>query len=104
MDEYTKSRIHELIFHVIPDPDEVLTDEVWERSWAVGYEEGQRMKAEFRQLIESLDDFAGVRRIIFVALDDIDASHNDATSDDVELMNVWDVLGRRIRKALTGLI
>ena len=104
MDDHTKSRIRELMFHVVPDPDEIITDEVLERSEAVGYEDEERMKAEFRQLIESLDDFADVRRIILAALDDMNASGNEATGDDVEWMNVRDVMGRRIRKTLTGLI
>ena len=104
MDDHTQSRIRQLIFHVVPDPDEVITDEVLERSEAVGYNEEKRMKVEFRQLIESLDDFADVRRIILAALDDLDACSNDATGDEVEWMNVRDVMGRRIRKALTGLI
>jgi hypothetical protein len=92
------------MFYVVPDPGETITDEVLERSEAVGYEEAERMKTEFRQLIESLDDFADVRPIILESLDNMDASCEDVTGDDTEWMNVRDVMGRRIRKALTGLI
>ena len=71
MDDQTKSRIRELMFYVVPDPDEVITDEVLERSEAVDYEEGNRLKAEFRSIIESLDEYPDVRQTILAALDDL---------------------------------
>ncbi len=100
MDDQSKSRVRELMFYVVPDPDEVIDEYVLARSEAVGFEEGQRLKAEFRSLIESLDDWPIVREIVLNALNDMDASSDEATGDDVEWMNVRDVMGRRIRKVL----
>ena len=104
MDETTKSRIRELMFHVVPDPDEEITEDVLARSEAVDYEEGQELKAEFRAIIASLDEYPDVRSTILAALDDMDASSNEATEDAVEWTNVRDVMGRRIRKALAQLL
>lgn len=104
MDDQTKSRIRDLMFYVVPDPDEVIDDDVLARSEAVSFEEGQRLKAEFRSLIESLDDLPDVRYTVLDALNDMDASSGEATGDAVEWMNVRDVMGRRIRKALAPLL
>lgn len=104
MDETTKSRIRELMFHVVPDPDEEITEDVLARSEAVDYEEGQQLMAEFRALIDSLDDYPEVQSTVLAALDDMDASSNEVTEDSVEWTNVRDVMGRRIRKALAQLL
>lgn len=104
MDETTKSRIRELMFHVVPDPDEEITENVLARSEAVDYEEGQQLMAEFRALIDSLDDYPEVQSTVLAALDDMDASSNEVTEDSVEWTNVRDVMGRRIRKALAQLL
>ena len=103
MDERTKSRIGDLMFYVVPDPDEVITDDVLSRSEAVDYEEGEILKKEFRSLIESLD-FPDVRDKVLAALDDMEASSNEAHGDDTEWMNVRDVHGRRIRRALAPIL
>jgi len=104
MDDHTKARIRELIFYVVPDPDEVITEDVLEASEAVEWDEAEQMKAEFRALIESLDDDVEVRRVVLSALDDMDASSNEARGDDIEWMNVRDVMGRRIRRALAPIL
>jgi len=104
MNDRMKSRIRELVFHVVPDPDEDITDEVLAKSESVDYEEGQQLKAEFRSIIESLDDYPEVRATVLAALDDMEASSNEARGDDVEWMNVRDVTGRRIRKALAEVL
>jgi hypothetical protein len=104
MNDQTKSRIGELMFYVVPDPDEDITDEVLERSEAVGYEESQVLKAEFRSLIESLDSHPTVRQTVLSSLDDMDANNKEARGDDVEWKNVCDVMGRRIRRALAKLL
>jgi len=88
------------MFYVVPDPEEIIDEEVLERSEAVGCEEDQRLRTEFRSLIESLDDWPDVRKTVLNALDAMDESSEDATGDVVEWMNVRDVMGRRIRKAL----
>jgi len=104
MDEKTKTRLRELMFYVVPDPDEEITDEVLERSEAVDYDEGQALKAEFRTIIESLDRYPDVRSTVLEALDDMDASSKEARGDDVEWRNVCDVMGRRIRRLLADLL
>ena len=104
MHDQTKSRIRELMFYAVPDPDEVIDEDVLTRSEAVGYEEGERLNAEFRALIESLDDWPDVRTTVLAALDDMDASSKDRPADGVEWMNVRDVLGRRIRTALAQIL
>ena len=104
MDEQTKSRIRELMFYVVPDPDEEITDEVLERSEAVDYDESQRLKLEFRSLIETLDEHPEVRTTVLAALDDMEGSTNDPRGNDIEWMNVCDVMGRRIRKALSPVL
>ena len=104
MDDRTKFRIRELMFHVVPDPDENITDEVLARSEEVNYQDAEQMKAEFRSIIESLDDRQDVRQIVLEALDDMEASSNGSPSDTVEWMNVRDVLGRRIRTALARVL
>ena len=76
MDDRTKRRIRELMFHVVPDPDEIITDEILAQSEQVNYQDAQQMKAEFRSIIESLDDW----------------------------MNVRDVMRRRIRNALAPVL
>ena len=104
MDEQTKKRIVELMFYVVPDPDEVITDDVLERSEAVGYEEGVRLKKEFRSLIESLDDHSEVRNKVLTAFDEMQASSNETSGNDIEWINVRDVQGRRIRRALATIL
>ena len=104
MDDKTKDRIRELMFHVVPDPDEVIDEDVLARSEAVGYEEGERLKSEFRLIIESLDDWPDVRTTVLAALDDMGESSDDPTGDVAECMNVCDVLGRRIRTALERIL
>ncbi len=108
MNDQMKSRIRELMFHVVPDPEEVIeeviTDEVLARSESVDYEEGQQLRAEFRSIIESLDEYPSMRGTVLAALDDMDASSNDARGDTVEWMNVRDVMGRRIRQALAEVL
>lgn len=104
MDDRTKLRIRELMFHVVPDPDEIITDEVLAQSEDVNYQVGEQMKAEFRSIIESLDDWPDVKHIVLGALDDMEASSNDSPSDTTEWMNVRDVMGRRIRKALASVL
>ena len=104
MDDRTKSRIRELMFHVVPDPDEVITDEVLARSEEANYQDEKRMKVEFRRIIEDLDEWPDVRSLVLGALDDMEASSNDSPSDNVEWMNVRDVMGRRIRKALAPVL
>jgi hypothetical protein len=104
MDDKTKSRIRELMFHVVPDPDEDITDEVLAKSESIGFEADQQLQAEFRSIIESLDDHPSVRTSVLAALDDMDASGDEARGDDVEWMNVRDVMGRRIREALAEVL
>ena len=104
MDDQSTSRVRELMFHVVPDPDEVIDEDVLARSEAVGLEESQRLKAEFRSFIESLDDWPNVRQTVLDALSEMDASSNDAPGNVVEWMNVRDVMGRRIRKALAQVL
>ena len=104
MDDQFKSRVRELMFHVVPAPDEVIDDDVLARSESVDYEEGQRLKAEFRTLIQSLDDWPDARQTILDALDDMEASNHDTPASVVEWMNVRDVMGRRIRKSLARVL
>jgi hypothetical protein len=104
MDNQSKSRVRELMFYVVPNPDEVVDEDVLARSEAVSFEEGHRLKAEFRSLIESLDDWPNEKKTVLNALNDMDASSDEATGDDVEWMNVRDVMGRRIRKALARVL
>jgi hypothetical protein len=40
------------MFYVVPDPDEDTTDDVLARCEAVDYEEGEKLKAEFRATFE----------------------------------------------------
>ena len=103
MDVQTKSRISELMFHVVPDPDEVITGDVLSRCEAVDYEEGEILKKEFRSLIESLD-FPDIRDKVLASLDEMEASSNEFHGDDTEWMNVRDVHGRRIRRALAPIL
>ncbi len=104
MKERTRDRLVELMFYVVPDPDEVITEEVLARSEAVGYEEGEKLKREFRNLIKSLDDHPEVRSKVLKALGEMEASDKEAHGDDVEWMNVRDVHGRRIRRALAPVL
>jgi len=104
MDDAIKDRIRELMFFVVPDPDEEITDEVLEKSEAVGYDEGEQMKAEFRSLIESLADHPEVRQAVLESLDNMAASGAEAQGDDVEWRNVCDVMGRRIRRVLEPIL
>ncbi len=104
MNEQEKSRLRELMFHVVPDPDEDITDEVLAKSESVGYEEDEQLEAEFRSIIESLDDYPAMRRTVLAALDDMEATNNEAGGNDVEWMNVRDVMGRRIREALAEVL
>ena len=67
-------------------------------------EEGERLKAEFRCLIESLAEAPDVRTRILERLDDMEASLNEATGNAVEWENVRDAMGRRIRRALEPLL
>jgi len=60
MDEPTKSCIRELMFYVVPDPDEEITEDVLARSEAVDFEEGELLKQEFRSIFESMDEYPGV--------------------------------------------
>jgi hypothetical protein len=104
MDEQSKSRIRELMFHAVPDPDEIIDDDVLERTEAVGYEEGQTLKAEFRSLIESLVDWPDARQTVLESLDTIEDSGNDVPGDAVEWKNVCDVMGRKIRRVLAEVL
>jgi len=99
-----KSRIRELMFHVVPDPEEVITDEVLAKSESVDYEEEQKLKAEFRSIFESLDEYPGAKKTVLAALDDMEASSKEARGDTVEWMNVREVMGRRIRKAMAEVL
>ena len=100
MDEATKIRLRELMFHVVPDPDEDVTDDVIEKDRRVDYEESLVLIAEFRSIIEALDDHPDIRRVVLDALDNIEESTNEEPGDLVEWMNVTEVMGRRIRRAL----
>jgi len=104
MDDAIKNRIRELMFYVVPDPDEEITDDVLEKSEAVDYEEGERLKAEFRSLIESLHDHPEVRQTVLTSLDDIESSGDEVRGDDIEWRNVCDVSGRRIRRTLEPIL
>ena len=107
MNDQMKSRIRELMFHVVPDPEEiieeVITDEVLAKSESVDYEEGQQLKAEFRSIIESLDEYPEVRRTVLAALNDMDANSNQTGGND-EWLAIQSVMGRRIRKALAEVL
>ena len=100
MDDPTKSRIRELLFHVVPDPDEEITDEVLERTEAVDYEDGKKLEAEFRAIFEEMDEYPGVCKAVLESLDHIEVAANEVRGDDTEYMNVCEVMGRRIHKAL----
>ena len=104
MDDPTKARIRQLMFHVVPDPDEDITDDVLARSEAVDYEEGKQLKSEFRSLIEALNEHPEARQTVLDAFDEINASADDSVGDAVEWKNVSDVMGRRIRRALEPLL
>lgn len=104
LDKATKARLLELMFYVIPDPNESIDDDVLAQSEEVGWEEAQQMKAEFRSVIASMDDHPDVRRVVLAALDDMDASSREALGNDREWMNVCDVMGRRIRRAIAPLL
>lgn len=104
MDDAVRRRLRELLFFVVPDPDEEIDDEVLARTEAIDWEEGERLKAEFRSMIESLDDHEEVRRQVLESLDAMKASGDEARGDDVEWLNVCDVHGRRIRKALNEIL
>lgn len=106
LDEAMKSRLAELMFHVVPDPDEERTDEVLAASEGVTFEEGETMKAEFRSLISSLDEYPEVRAAVLEGLDDIAGAAEDsgAMRSDVEWVNTCDVVGRRIWKAMRPLL
>ena len=100
MDDAKRRRMRELLFFVVPDPDEDIDDGVLARTEAIDWEEGEQLKAEFRSMIEGLSDYEEVRCQVLESLDAIKASGNEARGDDVEWLNVCDVHGRRIRKAL----
>ncbi|MEO2015140.1 MAG: hypothetical protein ABGZ53_12290 [Fuerstiella sp.] len=100
MNSQDRARIRELMFFVVPDPDEDITDDVLARTEEVDYDESQRLKAEFRSLIESMEEWPEERSTVLSALHEMDASSNDAPGNVVEWENVRDVMGRRIRKAL----
>ena len=104
LDDATKARLNELMFYVVPDPDEVIDDDVLDRTEEVDWEEAQQLKAEFRSIIESLDDHPDVRQVVLSALDDMDASSQESLGNDKEWVNVCDVMGRRIRRALAPLL
>ena len=78
--------------------------EVLAKCESVDHEEGEQLEAEFRAIIELLDEYPVVRRTVLAALDDMEATNNEARGDDVEWMNVRDVMGRRIRKALAEVL
>jgi hypothetical protein len=104
MDKQAKSRIRELMFYVVPDPDEVIDDDVLARTEEVDYEEGERLKTEFLSLIESLEDWPEERSVVLNALCEMEASSRDAPGNVVEWENVRDVMGRRIRTALARVL
>ena len=104
LDDATKTRLTELMFYVVPDPEEVLSDEMLEQSEAVGWEEAEQLKAEFRNIVESAVPDEDVRRTVLESLDAMAASGDEAHGDDVEWMNVRDVMGRRIRWAMAQVI
>lgn len=104
LDDATKARLNELMFYVVPDPDENIDDNVLDQSEEVGWEEAQQLKGEFRSIIESLDGHPEVRQVVLSALDDMDASSQEALGNDKEWINVCDVMGRRIRRALAPLL
>ena len=97
---HPRTNVPHSLFHIVPDPEEaieeVITDEVLAKSESVDYEEGQQLKAEFRSIIESLDEYPEVRRTVLAALDDMDANSNQ-TGGDNEWLTVQSVMGRRIR-------
>ena len=104
MDSRWKDRIRELMFYVVPDPDEVITDEVLARSGAINFQEEAKFQAEFRALIEELEEWPDVRDVVLDALNTMDESSKDSPSDAVEWQNVYDVMGRRIRRALAKVL
>lgn len=104
MEDQLKSHLRDLMFYVVPDPDEVIDDDVLARSEAVGFEECENYKAEFRSIIESLHGHPEARATVLSALDDMEASSAESRGDTVEWMNVRDVMGRRIRKVLAPLL
>ena len=59
LDETMKSRLAELLFHVIPDPDEEWNDEALAASEDVAFEEGEAMKTE----ISSPNEYSEVRQL-----------------------------------------
>ena len=81
MDDLTRVRIRELMFHVVPDPDEDITDDVLARAEAVGYEEGKQLKLEFRSLIEALSEHPEARQTVLDALDEINVSASESRGD-----------------------
>ena len=106
LDEPTKLRLTELMLHVVPNPDESLTDAVLAASESFSYEEGEAMKAEFRALVMRLDDYPEARSIVLAGLDDIAGAAEDsgAMKSDTEWLNTCDVVGRRIWKAMRPLL
>ena len=104
MDEPTKSRIRELMFYVVPDPDEEITDDVLAHSESVDYNEGEKLKAEFRSIFETMDEYPGVCKTVLECLDNIKAAANEVRGDDTKFLNACDVMGRRIRKALDTIL
>ena len=104
MNDSTKSRIRELLFHVVPDPDEEITDDVLIRTEAVDYEEGKRLETEFRAIFVEMDEYPGVCKTVLESLDRIEAAANEVRGDDTEFLNTCDEMGRRIRKAVTTIL
>jgi len=92
------------MFYVVPDPDEVIDDDVLARTEEVDYEEGELLKKEFRSVIESLDEWPEERFVVLNALCEMEASSRDTPGDVVEWENVRDVMGRRIRTALARVL
>lgn len=87
MNETTKTRLRELMFYVVPDPDEDVTDEVMEKTGKIDYDKSIVLKAEFRTIIESLDARPRVRRVVLEALDDIYDLENETPIIVVEWVN-----------------
>lgn len=106
LDETTKSRLAELMFHIVPNPDEELTDEVLAASEAVTFDEVEVMKVEFRSLVASLDEYPEIRDAVLEGLDDIAGAAADSGQmrSNVEWANTCDVVGRRIWKVMQPLL
>ena len=104
MTEPQKSRLRKLMYHVVPDPDGDITDDVLAKLESVDREELEKLKAEFRSILESLDEYPSVRRTVLAALEFLEASSHAAMGSGIEWMDLRDIMGRRIRKAMAEVL